>query len=88
MLALLGVTWFIKYPDLLTATVVITTTPAPVNLVARTGGRIQLLKQVQVSCVSETTRLHLEVTVRIFLGTLAVHSCMTFKPKPLGELSS
>lgn len=50
MLALLGVTWFIKYPDLLTAPIVITTTPAPVNLVARTGGRIQLLKQDQAPC--------------------------------------
>lgn len=50
MLALLGVTWFIKYPDLLTAPVVITTTPAPVNLVARTGGRIQLLKPDNAAC--------------------------------------
>lgn len=50
MLALLGVTWFIKYPDLLTAPVVITTTPAPVNLVARTSGRIQLLKPDQSTC--------------------------------------
>jgi hypothetical protein len=50
MLALLGVTWFIKYPDLLTAPVVITTTPAPVNLVARTSGRIQLLKPDQSIC--------------------------------------
>jgi HlyD family secretion protein len=50
MLALLGVSWFIKYPDLLTAPIVITTTPAPVNLVARTSGRIQLLKQDQASC--------------------------------------
>lgn len=48
--SLLGVTWFIKYPDLLTAPVVITTTPAPVNLVARTSGRIQLLKQDQAPC--------------------------------------
>ncbi|MBX2895861.1 MAG: hypothetical protein KF763_10495 [Cyclobacteriaceae bacterium] len=52
MLALLCVTWFIKYPDLLTAPVVITTTPAPVNLVARTSGRIQLLKPDQASCLA------------------------------------
>lgn len=50
MLALLGVTWFIKYPDLLTAPIVITTTPAPVNLIARTGGRIQLLKNDNAVC--------------------------------------
>jgi len=50
MLALLGVTWFIKYPDLLTAPIVITTSPAPVNLVARTSGRIHLLKPDQAPC--------------------------------------
>ncbi len=50
MLALLGVTWFIKYPDLLAAPVVITTTPAPINLVARTNGRIQLLKADNAAC--------------------------------------
>jgi hypothetical protein len=50
MLALLGVTWFIKYPDLLTAPVVITTTPAPINLVTSTGGRIKLLKPDNTAC--------------------------------------
>lgn len=50
MLALLGVTWFIKYPDLLTAPVVITTSPAPVNLVTRTAGRIKLIKPDNATC--------------------------------------
>ena len=48
--SLLGVTWFIKYPDLLTASVVITTSPAPVNLVSRAGGKITLLKQDNQPC--------------------------------------
>jgi len=50
MLALLSITWFIKYPDLLKGTVVITTTPAPVNLVSRAAGKITLLKQDNQSC--------------------------------------
>lgn len=50
LLALLSITWFIKYPDLLTAPIVITTTPAPVNLVSRTAGRITLLIQDNQLC--------------------------------------
>jgi multidrug efflux pump subunit AcrA (membrane-fusion protein) len=50
LLTLIGTTWFIKYPDLLTANVVITTTPAPVSLVSRTGGKITVLKQDNQVC--------------------------------------
>lgn len=50
LLALLSITWFIKYPDLLSAPVVITTTPAPVNLVSRAAGKITLLKQDNQLC--------------------------------------
>jgi HlyD family secretion protein len=44
IVSLLSITWFIKYPDLLTAKVIITTNPAPVNLVSRTNGKITLVK--------------------------------------------
>lgn len=50
MLTLFSITWFIKYPDLLTAQVVITTTPAPVNLVSRMNGKITLFKQDNQPC--------------------------------------
>lgn len=50
IVSLLGITWFIKYPDLLTAKVVITTNPAPVSLVSRTNGKITLLKGDNQSC--------------------------------------
>lgn len=50
IVSLLGTTWFIKYPDLLTAKVVITTNPAPVSLVSRTNGKITLLKEDNQSC--------------------------------------
>jgi len=50
MLTLVSTTWFIKYPDLLVATVVITTTPAPVSLVSRSSGKITVLKQDNEVC--------------------------------------
>jgi HlyD family secretion protein len=37
--------FFIRYPDIITANVTITTMPAPVVLVSRTGGKLQLLKK-------------------------------------------
>ena len=43
--ALLGISWFIRYPDIIKATVVVTTNPAPINLVSRTSGKITLLKK-------------------------------------------
>ncbi|MFM7486258.1 MAG: HlyD family secretion protein [Cytophagales bacterium] len=44
-LGLLAISWFIKYPDVIKATVVVTTNPAPINLVSRTSGKILLLKK-------------------------------------------
>jgi len=38
------ISWFVKYPDVLKAEAIITTTPVPVNLVARVAGRLKLLK--------------------------------------------
>jgi hypothetical protein len=37
--------WFIEYPDVIVADVIITTTPAPVMLVSRSTGKIQLIKK-------------------------------------------
>ena len=50
MLALLAASWFIKYPDILVAEVVITSDPAPVTLVTRVPGRITLLKRDKEKC--------------------------------------
>lgn len=44
LLLLFTLSWFIRYPDLLTAKVTISTSPAPVTLVCRTGGNLVLLK--------------------------------------------
>jgi len=41
----LSLTWFIQYPDMIKAKVVITTEPAPVNLVSRASGKIVLWKR-------------------------------------------
>jgi hypothetical protein len=43
--ALLGASWFIKYPDVITASVEVTTDPSPVFLVSGTAGKIKLLKE-------------------------------------------
>lgn len=43
-LVTLTISWFVRYPDVLKAEVVITTTPVPANLVARVDGRLKLLK--------------------------------------------
>ena len=50
MVALGVASWFIKYPDILVADVVITTDPAPVTLVSRGPGKITLLKQDKEKC--------------------------------------
>lgn len=42
---LLAVSWFIRYPDVIKASVVVTTNPAPINLVSRSTGKILLLKR-------------------------------------------
>lgn len=42
--ALLAISWFIRYPDVIKASVVVTTDPAPINLVSRSSGKILLLK--------------------------------------------
>lgn len=44
LLSLLCISWFISYPDVLQANVVITTNPAPHRLVSRQSGNIILLK--------------------------------------------
>jgi HlyD family secretion protein len=45
ILSVLLISWFIKYPDLITAKVVITTNPPPVTLVSRHSGVLYLLKE-------------------------------------------
>jgi HlyD family secretion protein len=42
---LLSISWFVKYPDVIKAKVVVTTDPPPINLVSRTTGKITLLKK-------------------------------------------
>ena len=44
-IALLAISWFIRYPDVIKASVVVTTNPAPINLVSRSAGKMLLLKK-------------------------------------------
>ncbi len=43
ILAIMGVTWFINYPNIVTAQVTITTFNSPASLIARSGGKIERL---------------------------------------------
>jgi len=43
IVAILGVTWFINYPDVVTAPVTITTYNSPAPMVAKSGGKIEKL---------------------------------------------
>lgn len=42
--AILFISWFIQYPDIITAKVTITTEPTPTTLVARSSGKLVVLK--------------------------------------------
>lgn len=42
---LLTISWFIEYPDLLQAKVLITTTPPPISIVTRSNGILHILKK-------------------------------------------
>lgn len=42
---LLATSWFIRYPDVIKANMVVTTNPAPITLVSRASGKILLLKK-------------------------------------------
>jgi hypothetical protein len=91
LLALLSITWFIKYPDLLSAPVVITTTPAPVNLVSRTAGKITLLKQDNQLCqpgeVVAFIQSNAEMTAVLDLEQKLVHNKLELETTgSLGDL--
>jgi multidrug efflux pump subunit AcrA (membrane-fusion protein) len=57
ILMLFFVSWFIKYPDIVTTEIVITTTVPPEKLVARTSGKIEALLVYDKAVVQENTPL-------------------------------
>jgi len=44
-MAILATSWFVRYPDVLHANVIITTTPSPINLISRNSGNLEILKK-------------------------------------------
>ena len=67
-IALLAISWFIRYPDVIKASVVVTTNPAPINLVSRSAGKMLLLKKQneniakdEVVAVLQTNASYLDV---------------------------
>jgi multidrug efflux pump subunit AcrA (membrane-fusion protein) len=57
ILMLCIVSWFVKYPDIVSAEIVITTTIPPEKLLARTSGRIEIILVQDKSIVKENTPL-------------------------------
>lgn len=57
ILMLCFVSWFVKYPDIVSTEIVITTTIPPEKLVARTSGRIETILVKNKSIVKENTPL-------------------------------
>jgi multidrug resistance efflux pump len=57
ILMLFFVSWFIKYPDIVSTEIVITTTIPPEKLVARTSGKIEIILVQDKSIVKENTPL-------------------------------
>lgn len=45
LLSMLAISWFVKYPDILTANVLITTIPAPVTSISRSSGNLVVVKK-------------------------------------------
>jgi len=59
IIAILGVSWFISYPDVVTAPVTITTYNPPVSLMSRSGGKIEKLFVGNADKVAENQKVAL-----------------------------
>jgi len=100
--ALLAVSWFIRYPDVIKASVIVTTDPAPINLVSRASGKILLLKKQnenvskdEVLAVIQTNANYVDVLslekklVNTDIDTHYQHLYLSLKqPTQAGELQS
>ncbi len=93
VVALLTITWFIRYPDVVLAKVVITTTPAPVSLVARTSGNLTLLKSDNENVEAGTVVAYIQSNAALpaieqFERAVSIDSLFTGIPSPdkLGDL--
>jgi multidrug efflux pump subunit AcrA (membrane-fusion protein) len=96
IILLLGVSWFIKYPDVINTNVVITSEYPPVNLVAQSTGKIKLLMVKDKDRVDSNTTLALidnpaEYKDVMALKKLISDSSFISKPLPnyqLGEIET
>jgi HlyD family secretion protein len=62
---LLSISWFVKYPDVIKAKVVVTTDPAPINLVSRAVGKITLLKKANETARKNDLIAHLQTNASL-----------------------
>lgn len=64
-IGLLAMSWFIKYPDVIKAKVVVTTDPAPIDLVSRAVGKITLLKKANETAQKNDLIAHLQTNASL-----------------------
>jgi HlyD family secretion protein len=62
---LLSICWFVKYPDVVKAKVVVTTNPAPINLVSRNSGKIFLLKRENEALIKNDIIAYLQTNAQL-----------------------
>jgi hypothetical protein len=62
---LLSISWFVKYPDVIKAKVVVTTDPAPINLVSRAVGKITLLKKANETATKNELIAYLQTNASL-----------------------
>lgn len=90
-LVFLYISWFIKYPDVLKAEVVITTTPTPVNLVARVDGRLKLVKNDKEPVVTGDVIAFIDGNVDLndlqYLESIIGHDFHAIDPASLKKLT-
>jgi len=79
VIAILGVSWFINYPNIVSAPVTLTTYNSPASLIAKSGGKIESLivnneedveKKQPVALIENTARFEDIMILAAFLDTL------------------
>jgi HlyD family secretion protein len=79
MVTLLAMTWFIRYPDVIRAKVVVTTAPPPLNLVARSSGNLILLK-------SDNEYVHTGAVIALIQSNTSLSTVIEFEHALLNDL--
>ncbi len=78
-MVLLAISWFIRYPDVIKASVIVTTDPAPINLVSRSSGKILLLNK-QNENVAENDVIAVLQTTANYIDVIWLEKMLSIAP--------